>query len=57
LVVRKLGPVIIDPRRHDAVLIDLDAVLTAEGIALDSAVTLIRQLHEIGAGTAVFSAR
>jgi trehalose 6-phosphate phosphatase len=57
LVVRKLGPVIIDPRRHDAVLFDLDAVVTAEGRALDSAVTLMRQLHEIGAGTAVFSAR
>lgn len=52
---RNLGPVIIDPRRHDAVLFDLDAVVTAEGSALDSAVTLIRQLHEIGAGTAVFS--
>jgi trehalose 6-phosphate phosphatase len=35
LVVRKLGPVIIDPRRHDAVLSDLDAVVTA-GAALDS---------------------
>jgi trehalose 6-phosphate phosphatase len=55
LVVRKLGPVIIDPRRHDAVLFALDAVLAAEGGAPDSAVTLIRQLHEIGAGTAVFS--
>ena len=54
---RKLGPVIIDPRRHDAVLIDLDAVVTSEGSALDSAATLIRQLHEIGVGTAVFSAR
>jgi trehalose 6-phosphate phosphatase len=48
-------PVIIDPRRHDAVLFDLAAVVTAEGSAQDSAVTLIRQLHEIGAGTAVFS--
>ena len=52
---RKLGPVIIDPRRHDAVLFDLDSVVAAEGSAPDSAVTLIRQLHEIGAGTAVFS--
>ena len=52
---RKLGPVIIDLRRHDAVLFDLDAVVSAEGSAQDSAVTLIRQLHEIGAGTAVFS--
>jgi trehalose 6-phosphate phosphatase len=48
-------PVIIDPRRHDAVLFDLDAVVTAEGSASDSAVTLIRQLHEIGAATTVFS--
>lgn len=54
---RKLGPVIIDPRRHDAVLFDLDAVVTTEGSAPESAVTLIRQLHEIGAGTAVFSIR
>ena len=53
---RKSGPVIIDPRRHDAVLFDLDAMVTAEGAALDSAVTLVRQLDEIGAGTAVFSA-
>ncbi|OMC46527.1 trehalose-phosphatase [Mycobacterium sp. IS-1264] len=55
LVVRKLGQVIIDPRRHDAVLFDLDAVVTAEGAAADPAVTLIRLLHEIGAGTAVFT--
>jgi len=48
-------PVIIDPRRHDAVLFDLDAVLTAEGSALDSTVTLVRQLQETGVGTAVFS--
>jgi trehalose 6-phosphate phosphatase len=48
-------PVIIDPRRHDAVLFDLDAVVTAEGSASDSTVTLIRQLQETGVGTAVFS--
>jgi trehalose 6-phosphate phosphatase len=48
-------PVIIDPRRHDAVLFDLDAVVTAEGNASDSTVTLARQLQEIGVGTAVFS--
>ena len=46
-------PVTIDPRRHDAVLFDLDAVLTAT--AFDSTVTLVRQLQEIGVGTAVFS--
>jgi len=44
-------PVTIDPRRHDAVLFDLDAVLT--DTACDT--TLVRQLQEIGVGTAVFS--
>jgi trehalose 6-phosphate phosphatase len=48
--------VIIDPRRHDAVLFDLDAVVTAKDSAFDPAVTLVRQLQEIGIGTAVFSA-
>jgi trehalose 6-phosphate phosphatase len=48
--------VTIDPRRHDAVLFDLDAVVTAKGSAFDPAVTLVRQLQEIGVGTAVFSA-
>lgn len=42
----KLGPVTIDPRRHDAVLFD------AEG-ALGS--TLAAQLREVGVGTAAFS--
>ena len=51
---RKLESVIIDPRRHDAVLFDLDTVV-AEGSAFDSALTLVRQLQEIGVGTAVFS--
>ena len=50
-----LEPVTIDPRRHDAVVFDLDAVVTAGGSALDSTVTLVRQLQEIGVGTAVFS--
>jgi trehalose 6-phosphate phosphatase len=49
-------PVIIDPRRHDAVLFDLDVVVTAKGSVLDSTVTLVRQLQETGVGTAVFSA-
>jgi trehalose 6-phosphate phosphatase len=48
-------PVTIDPRRHDAVLFDLAAVVTAGGAAFDSTVTLVRQLQEIGVGTAVFS--
>jgi trehalose 6-phosphate phosphatase len=46
--------VTIDPRRHDAVLFDLDAVVTAKCNAFDPAVTLVRQLQEIGVGTAVF---
>ena len=50
---RKLEPVLIDPRRHDAVLFALDAVVT--DTALDSTVTLVRQLQETGVGTAVFS--
>ncbi len=47
--------VTIDPRRQDAVLFDLGAVVTAEGSAFASTVTLVRQLREIGVGTAVFS--
>jgi trehalose 6-phosphate phosphatase len=46
LVVRKLEPVTIDPRHHDAVLFDA---------ALDSAQALHRQLREAGVGTGVFS--
>ena len=44
----KFEPVIIDPRRHDAVLFALDAVAADS----ESAVTLVRQLQEIGVGTA-----
>lgn len=39
-------PVIIDPRRHDAVLFDA---------AVDSTMALIGQLEEVGVGTGVFS--
>jgi len=46
LVVRKLGPVTIDPRRHDAVLLDA---------AVDTTTALVRQLQEAGVGTGVFS--
>jgi trehalose 6-phosphate phosphatase len=46
LVVRKLGPVTIDPRRHDVVLCDT---------ALDPAQALLRQLREVGIRTGVFS--
>ncbi|GAB7146326.1 trehalose-phosphatase [Mycobacterium riyadhense] len=44
-MVRKLGPVTIDPRRHDAVL--LDAVLDATALAT--------QLRDVGVGIGVFS--
>jgi trehalose 6-phosphate phosphatase len=50
---REFGPVIIDPRRHDAVLFDLDAVVT--DTPCESTVNLVRQLDEIGVGTGVFS--
>ncbi|OBJ15922.1 trehalose-phosphatase [Mycobacterium colombiense] len=43
----KLGPVIIDPRRHDAVLFDDDGALGS---------TLADRLRETGVGTAVVSA-
>jgi trehalose 6-phosphate phosphatase len=43
----KLGPVIIDPRRHDAVLFDTDSALGSP---------LAAQLREIGVGTGVMSA-
>ncbi|CMR76699.1 trehalose 6-phosphate phosphatase [Mycobacterium tuberculosis] len=42
---RKLGPVTIDPRRHDAVLFDT---------TLDATQELVRQLQEVGVGTGVF---
>ncbi|XTL04172.1 hypothetical protein ACQKB2_18100 [Mycobacterium tuberculosis] len=45
MVVRKLGPVTIDPRRHDAVLFDT---------TLDATQELVRQLQEVGVGTGVF---
>jgi trehalose 6-phosphate phosphatase len=44
--VRKLEPVIIDPRRHDAVLFDA---------ALDATEALTRKLREVGVRTGVFS--
>ena len=46
-------PVIIDPRRHDAVLFALSAVTF--DTARESTVTLVRQLDEIGVRTGVFS--
>ena len=43
---RKLEPVTIDPRRHDAVLFDA---------ALDSSPALVRPLQEVGVGTGVYA--
>ncbi|OIN82531.1 trehalose-phosphatase [Mycobacterium malmoense] len=43
---RKLEPVTIDPRRHDAVLFDA---------ALDPTEALVQQLHGVGVGAGVFS--
>ncbi|BBZ45682.1 trehalose-phosphatase [Mycobacterium parmense] len=50
---RTSEPVIVDPRRHDAALFDLDAVTDAGGAVLDSAVNVVRQLRDIGVGAAV----
>ena len=52
-----LERVTIDPRRHDAVLFGLDAVVTAEGGASHSTETLVGQLRETGVGTAVVSSQ
>ena len=46
-------PVIIDPRRHDAVLFALQAL--ANDSVWESTVALVRQLDEIGVRTGVFS--
>jgi len=53
--VRTPEPVVIDPRRHDAVLFGLDTVTDAGGDALESAVTVVRRLRDVGLGTAVFA--
>jgi trehalose 6-phosphate phosphatase len=51
--VGKFEPVVIDPRRHDAVLFALKAV-TNDSVR-EPTVALVRQLQDIGVGTAVFS--
>ncbi|MEY8017908.1 trehalose-phosphatase [Mycobacterium servetii] len=48
-------PVVIDPRRHDAAVFALDAVTDAGGEALESAVTMVHRLADVGLGTAVFA--
>jgi trehalose 6-phosphate phosphatase len=53
--VRTPEPVVIDPRRHDAVLFGLDTVTDAGGDALESAVTVVRRLRDVGLGSAVFA--
>lgn len=52
----KFEPVTIDARRHDAVLFDLDALVAPEGSAYGSALTLLRELRDVGIGTGAFSA-
>ncbi|SOJ53628.1 Trehalose-phosphate phosphatase [Mycobacterium simulans] len=47
---RKLGPVTIDPRRHDAVLFD-----AALDVPPDSKASLAVHLREVGVGTGVFA--
>ncbi|SON58680.1 Trehalose-phosphate phosphatase [Mycobacterium simulans] len=47
---RKLGPVTIDPRRHDAVLFD-----AALDVPPDSRASLAVRLREVGVGTGVFA--
>ncbi len=54
-MVRKPEPVVIDPRRHDAALFDLDAVTDAGGAAPASAVAAVRRLRDVGLRTAVFT--
>lgn len=54
-MVRKPEPVVVDPRRHDAVLFDLDAVTDAGGAALASAVAVVRRLRDVGLCAAVFT--
>ncbi|QLL05670.1 glycosyl hydrolase family 65 protein [Mycobacterium vicinigordonae] len=52
-------PAVIDRRYHDAVLLELDAVLTEDGLvrAWDSTVALLRRLREVGITTLAYSGR
>ncbi|MEE6139205.1 trehalose-phosphatase [Mycobacterium sp. 050128] len=53
------APVTVDPRYHDAVIFNLDAVLTdTDGVpVLDSTINLVRKLLEAGVATAAYSLR
>ncbi|OBH51033.1 trehalose-phosphatase [Mycobacterium sp. E2479] len=50
-------PVTVDPRYHDAVIFNLDAVVTATDAvqASESTIGLVRKLREVGLATAVYS--
>ena len=49
-------PVTVDPRYHDAVIFNLDAVLTdIDGVAaVESTIKLARKLLDVGVATAVY---
>ncbi|MDZ4232411.1 MAG: trehalose-phosphatase, partial [Dietzia sp.] len=49
-------PVTIDPRYHDAVLLDLDGALTSDVPLFGATVDLARKLHGIGVAVAAYSA-
>lgn len=48
-------PITIDPRRHDAVLFDLDGALTTDAPLFGATVDLARKLQDIGMATAAYS--
>src|SRR5271156_5377479 len=52
-------PVTVDPRYHDAVIFNLDAVLTdTDGVAVfESTINLVRKLLDVGVATAVYTLR
>ena len=52
-------PVTVDPRYHDAVIFNLDAVLTdTDGVPVfESTINLVRKLLDVGVATAVYSSR
>ena len=50
--------VTIDPRYHDAVVFNLDDVLTnTDGVLIESTIILVRKLLDVGVATAVYSLR